>query len=278
MRSGTLWVVATPIGCLEDITLRALRLLREAEAILAEDTRHTRVLCTHYGIETPLRSLHAHSKDEKIERIARELAEGARYALVSDAGTPLVSDPGARLVEAALAAGVNVEAIPGPSAVIAALSIAGLRAEPFRFVGFLPRSGSRRRRALETLAAETATSVLFESPRRLAGTLHDLGVLLERDRRLAVCRELTKVHQQVERGTVAELLERFAEGTRGEVTLLVEGRSENAPAADVDVEALARTLLEQGLGSSEVARRVAQQSPLSRQEAYRLVLELAERV
>jgi 16S rRNA (cytidine1402-2'-O)-methyltransferase len=219
--SGKLSVVATPIGNLEDVTLRALRVLREAEAILAEDTRRTRHLCTHHGIATRLEAFHAHSSPERLERVVDRLAQGAHLALVTDAGTPGISDPGVRLVRAASERGIVVEAIPGPSALAAALSIAGVPCDPFRFVSFLPRGGGKRRRALEAIAAEPGATVLFESPHRLHATLAELAELLGTDREAAVCRELTKMHEEVVRAPLGELRDRFAEGVRGEITLIV---------------------------------------------------------
>ncbi len=168
---GRLSIVATPIGNLDDITLRALRVLGEAQTILAEDTRRTRILVTHHGIGTPMRAFHAHSSPRVLERAVRDLASGAHLALVTDAGTPLVSDPGARLVAAAVDAGITVEAIPGASAVTSALTVAGLPCDVFRFVGFLPRGGGRRTRVLDEVATERGATVLFEAPGRLAATL-----------------------------------------------------------------------------------------------------------
>jgi 16S rRNA (cytidine1402-2'-O)-methyltransferase len=225
-RRSTLSIVSTPIGNLEDITLRALRTLREADLVLAEDTRRTRVLCQHHGLHCQLRSFHAHSSPGVLEHVLTELEAGKHVALVTDAGTPLLSDPGASLVSAAHDRGLRVETIPGPSAITAALTVAGLQADHFRFLGFVARSGRRRREAFAQIAHDTATSVLFESPRRLVDTLRELAQLLGPLRRLAVCRELTKLHEEVVRGTALELAEHFQAGVRGEITLLVEGRAE----------------------------------------------------
>ena len=202
---GRLSLVATPIGCLEDITLRALKVLSEAALILAEDTRHTRILCAKHGIDTPLRSFHAHTSSDKVDRLITELLEGAHYALVSDAGTPVVSDPGAYLVSRAAAAGVAIEAIPGPSAVLAALCVSGLPVDRFTFEGFLPRGGKERTHALDRLAESDCAVVLFESPHRIRATLEELGRHLGSERQLALCRELTKVHEQVIRGTITQV-------------------------------------------------------------------------
>ena len=279
--SGTLFLVATPIGNLEDITLRALRVLREADVVLAEDTRRTRGLLTHHGIEGRLSALHAHTSSDRVHRLAEELAEGRSFALVTDAGTPLVSDPGAELVRAAVALGVRVEAIPGASAVITALCVAGVAAEHFRFVGFLPRSGKRRREALAAIAHDRLTSVLFEAPPRLPETLRDLVEGCGGARRAAVCRELTKLHEEVARGTLAELSARFAEAPRGELTVVVEGARESdevraveAPPAEApDPDALIDARLGQGLGAREIARELAAVLGLDRREAYKRVVQ-----
>lgn len=275
--SGRLWVVATPIGNLEDVTLRALRVLREADLVLAEDTRRTRALLGHHGIAARLRSFHAHTPPGQVEALVRELSEGRRIVLVTDAGTPVVSDPGMRLVRAAVEAGVRVETVPGPSAVTAALAVAAVPCDTFRFVGFLPRGGARRRRVLAEIAAERGASVLFEAPTRVAATLRELAAHTG-SRTVAVCRELTKVHEEVVRGTAAELAERFADGTRGEVTVVVGGRGAEAGTAPIeppDEEALARAvaeLLAEGLAPTEAARRLAERTGIPRREAYRRVL------
>lgn len=269
---GRLSIVATPIGNLEDVTLRALRVLRECDAILAEDTRRTRVLCAHHGVSTPLRAFHAHTSDARVAELVAELAGGAHLALVSDAGTPLVSDPGARLVAAAADAGVRVEPIPGPSAALAALSVAGLRVGAFRFVGFLPRSGGRRTRALEQLARAREATILFEAPQRLPDTLADLARVAGGARRATVCRELTKLHEEVARGTLSALAERFAEPPRGEVTLVVEGAEEEVAEEGAEPEALARALLARGLRTKDAARELAELLGWPIRDAYALVL------
>ncbi|MCA9528610.1 MAG: 16S rRNA (cytidine(1402)-2'-O)-methyltransferase [Myxococcales bacterium] len=277
---GRLSVVGTPIGCLDDITLRALRVLGEADAVLAEDTRRTRGLLSHHGISARVVSVHAHTSAARIEAIAGELAEGAHYALVTDAGTPVVSDPGAPLVAACAALGVRVEAIPGPSAVLAAISIAGLPAGEFRFVGFLPRAGARRRRALARIAAEPAAVVLFESPRRVGGTLRDLADTLAEGRRVAVCRELTKVHEEVLVDTPRALAERFSEAPRGELTLVIEAsgdpdaaprRDETAPGLDA-YAAEVRALLAAGTSARDAGQQLARRAGVSKRDAYQFVL------
>ena len=270
--SGRLSVVATPIGCLEDITLRAIRILREADLILAEDTRHTRTLCAKYDIGTALRSFHAHTKDDKLEVIVSELANGAHYALVSDAGTPLVSDPGGYLVSRAAEAGVEVEAVPGPSAVLAALCVAGLPVRRFAFEGFLPRGGEARAQALNRVAQSDVTVVLFESPYRAHATLDDLESIIVNDRRIALCRELTKMHEQTIRGTIAEVREALSDPARGEITIVIEGKDSDASIEDVDLEALVAEWKKVGLTTKEMTRKLQHEYGWKRNAAYQAIL------
>jgi 16S rRNA (cytidine1402-2'-O)-methyltransferase len=269
---GRLSIVATPIGSLEDITLRALRTLRDAQLILAEDTRHTRTLCAKYDIETPLRSFHAHSSKEKTAAVVEALRAGAHYALVSDAGTPLVSDPGAYLVSEAVDAGVEVEAIPGPSAVLAALCVAGLPTRRFTFEGFLARGGKDRRAALERVLESESTVVFFESPHRIHGTLEDLEERIAPERQVAVCRELTKMHEEIIRGSIEEIRARLSEAPKGEITVVVEGKAPTS-AVEVDVEALVDTWQREGLTTKEMARRLRDDYGWKRNTAYQAVLE-----
>lgn len=275
--AGKLSVVATPIGNLEDVTLRALRVLREADVILAEDTRRTANLCRHHGIGAPLRSFHAHTPREKIAAIVEVIAGGARYAIVSDAGTPLVSDPGAELVRAAIDAGITVESIPGPSAPIAALVASGLASSSFCFVGFLPRSGGRRARAIQSIARFGGTTTLFEAPSRVAATLLDLAAALGGARQAAVCRELTKVHEEIARGTLEDLASRFGQReVLGEITLVIgapreEPTDEREP---VDDDEIRRWIDDEGLKTREAADRLAGLEGIPRKDAYRRVLDL----
>ena len=271
--SGRLSVVATPIGCLEDITLRALRILREADLILAEDTRHTRTLCTKHGIDTPLRSFHAHTNDDKVDLIVTELVNGAHYALVSDAGTPVVSDPGVYLVSRAADAGVNVEAIPGPSAVLAALCVAGLPVRRFVFEGFLPRSGGDRARALDRIAQSEFTVVLFESPHRIHATLDDLERTLGGDRTVALCRELTKMHEQTIRGTVPEVRSKLSNPARGEITVVIDARPPDAPVEDVDLQGLVAEWKRDGLSTKEMTQKLQRELGWKRNAAYQAILD-----
>jgi 16S rRNA (cytidine1402-2'-O)-methyltransferase len=275
---GLLSIVATPIGNLEDITLRAVRTLREADLILAEDTRRTRVLCQAHDIHTPLKSFHAHSSERDLERLIAELHEGKHLALVTDAGTPLVSDPGSQLVRQASEQGLRVEALPGASAVLAALTVSAIACDSFRFVGFLPRSGQARRDRLNEIVRESAASVLFESPQRIADTLADLQSVLAAGREVAVCRELTKLHEEVVRGSIAEVAAAFAEGARGEITLIVAGKSEaDAPELSEDaLDARIRELLDAGSSVRDVARMLSTSTTLAKHVLYARVQALKD--
>lgn len=274
---GTLHVVATPIGNLEDVTLRALRVLREADLVFAEDTRRTRVLLDHHGISAKPVSLHAHNEAARLGKALETLEGDGSVAIVSDAGTPLLSDPGERLVRAAAAAGHRVEPIPGASAVLAALAGAGLRAQPFTFLGFLPRKLGARRSQIEAFRMRSETLVVFESPRRVASTLRELTEWLGEGRRACVARELTKLHEEFARGTLAELAEQFAQGARGEVTLVVEGAEFDVAELshdELDDELRSRVAL--GQSAREIAADLAPRSGRPRRELYARVLELRD--
>jgi len=283
--AGTLYLVATPIGNLEDITLRALRVLREAAVIAAEDTRHTRKLLSHHGIPARLVSVHEHNETGRIPELLGRLEAGESVALVSDAGTPGLSDPGTSLVAAAAAAGVRVVPVPGPSALVAALVSSGLPTAPVTFLGFLPTSPADRRRALDEARAVPHTLVLFEAPHRLRRTL---AAMCEAwgDRRAAVARELTKVHEEVFRGRLREALQHFSETPpRGEFTLVVEGASEEAQAQPGSVpdshavdaaRAALRSALAEGQAPFQAVRRAARASGLRRNQVYRLWLAIKQ--
>lgn len=276
-RTGTLYVVATPIGNLEDITLRALRILREVDLIAAEDTRHTSKLLQHYGIRKFLVSYHEHNEARRVPELVAQLRSGRSVALVSDAGMPGVSDPGYELVRACVEAGIPVVPVPGPSAILAALVASGLPADRFLFAGFPPRKASERRRFLEELVEERATLILFESPERVTQTLRDLHEVLG-DRRVAVCRELTKLHEEVFRGTIHQALAHLeAHPPRGEITLVVEG-ARSAPADPERAEEELQRLLEGGASVREAAEAVARTCGLSRRDAYRRALRIREEV
>ncbi|MBX3251850.1 MAG: 16S rRNA (cytidine(1402)-2'-O)-methyltransferase [Myxococcales bacterium] len=266
--------MATPIGNLDDLTLRALKVLQEVDVVLAEDTRHTRKLLTHHGVSTPLRSLHAHTSEAKIAGLVEALREGARFALVSDAGTPVVSDPGMRLAAAARDAGVRVTVAPGPSAVLAALCVAGLHADRFRFWGFLPRTSGKRAAVLDAIAADGFAHVLFEAPSRTGTLLAELATRLGA-RRVAVCRELTKVHEEAARGTAAELAERFAEGARGEVTIVVEASDDvEVHREEVDEQSFVANRVAAGEKPKAIAKALAAALGITTAEAYERVVAL----
>jgi 16S rRNA (cytidine1402-2'-O)-methyltransferase len=282
---GTLYLVATPIGNLEDVTLRALRVLREADLVFAEDTRRTRVLLDRHAIAQRPRSLHAHNESARIAEVLAALAAGQQVALVSDAGTPLVSDPGAQLVVAAIAAGHTVVPLPGASAVIASLVASGLAATPFTFLGFLPRKAGERDRLLAGFRTRPETLVLFESPRRVAATLRALEAQLG-NRAGCIARELTKVHEEFARGTLAELAARFASGARGEVTMVVAGatdadrvasESTRAASSPQDLDARIAALSAQGLRAKQVADLIAAETGVSRRDAYARVVASRKR-
>lgn len=270
---GTLHIVATPIGNLEDVTYRALRVLRESDRVLAEDTRRTRVLLDHFEIPQRPISLHAHNEAARIEEVVADLAAGRDVALVSDAGTPLVSDPGERLVAAVVAAGHRVEAVPGASALLAALAVSGLPTERVLFLGFLPRKAGARRRILEAQRARPETLVLFESPRRVAATLDEIASVIG-DRPAVLARELTKRHEEVSRAPASALAARCrAEPPRGECTLVVGGAdAEEVEASramsDAAVDAAIEADLADGRSVKDVAAALAERTGRSRRDLY----------
>lgn len=275
---STLYLVSTPIGNLGDISHRAVDILGAVARVLAEDTRHSRVLMQRYDVKTPLVSLHEHNEASRIEAVLGWLDEGDDLALVSDAGTPLVSDPGARLVAAVGARGHRVVPVPGASAVLAALTASGLEPEPFTFFGFVERSGATRRTRLEEVAASPYTVVLFEAPGRLARLLADLSEACGETRQASVSRELTKIHEETVRGTLAELIAYYGEGpVRGEIAVVVAGRQRVVQTAEGDEVArvLAAALLARGERPSAVARELASRLSMSRNRAYDLVQGLA---
>jgi 16S rRNA (cytidine1402-2'-O)-methyltransferase len=264
--SGRLVVCPTPIGNLEDVTLRVLAALREADVVACEDTRRTRVLLERYGVSASLVSYHEHNERERAAELVARMQDGAVVALVSDAGMPLVSDPGYALVQGCIAAGLSVEVLPGPSAALTALVASGLPSDAWRFAGFLPR----KRGALEEVLRSPETVVAFESPRRVGASLTVLAAL-DPSRSVAVCRELTKVHEEVVRGSAAELAQRYAsEEPRGEIVLVIGG----APAAEgVDPAAVdaARRLVESGARAKVAASVVAELTGASANALYRAI-------
>ncbi len=268
----TLYVVATPIGNLDDISLRALRTLREVKLIAAEDTRKTRRLLITYDIKTPVTSYHEHNKWTKLGYILNRL-EGGDVALVSNAGMPGISDPGYELIVAANQRGISVVPIPGPSVVITALAISGLPTDRFSYIGFLPHKANGRRRLLESIADEHSTIVALESPHRLLAALNDILLILG-DRRVAVCRELTKIYEEVFRGMISQAIEHFTE-PRGEFTLVIEGKKERGkPQLTEDIERQLHSMRLSGMAAKEAIAKVAGETGLPKKELYRAWLRL----
>ncbi|HEY6122969.1 MAG TPA: 16S rRNA (cytidine(1402)-2'-O)-methyltransferase [Pyrinomonadaceae bacterium] len=270
--AGRLFVVSTPIGNLEDITLRAVRVLSEVDLIACEDTRHTRKLLNHYGIKTRTVSYHEHNERERAAELVTELRNGSEIALVSDAGTPGVSDPGFRLVGLAIEAGLKVVTVPGPTAFVAALAASGLPTDEFLFAGFLPPRSSARRSALERLAAVPATVIFYEAPHRIVQTLKDTREVFG-ERTAVVARELTKIHEEFLRGTLGELMEHFntPNAARGELVVMVD----RTPIVEPDekssesVASLVAAFEKEGLTSRAALKQAARKLRISRDDAYR---------
>jgi 16S rRNA (cytidine1402-2'-O)-methyltransferase len=277
--SGVLYIVATPIGNLEDITLRALRVLREADVVAAEDTRAAQVLLKRHGIDRQVVSCFEGNEAARAAELITRVVAGERVALISEAGTPGVSDPGERLVARAVAAGVRIETIPGPSAAIAALVASGLPTERFLFVGFPPRAEGERQQAFARLRTLDATLVFYEAPPRVGRTLGDLAATLGESRRAVVARELTKLHEEFVRGTLGELATRYAdEPPRGEVTLLVEGAPAGAASEEpIDIDAAIREALAAGKSPKEIAADLALRTGKPRRAIYQLAIALKGR-
>jgi len=264
---GLLYLVATPIGNLEDITLRALRVLREADLIACEDTRQTGKLLAHFGIDKPMVSYHEHNETARTKDLVSKLESGSNIALVSDAGTPLVSDPGYRLVIAAVNSGITVVPIPGASAILSALAAAGLPTDAFRFGGFLPAKTGQRKKALEELRGEDCTLVFYEAPHRIVDALSDI-VAVYGERPVVVARELTKIHEEFLRGTAEEVRSALAKrpSVKGEITLLI---SKGSPVASaVPVEEAVRELEERGVPRMDAIKQVARERGLSKRDVY----------
>jgi 16S rRNA (cytidine1402-2'-O)-methyltransferase len=273
--AAILTVVATPIGNLGDLSPRAADALVSADLVLAEDTRRTGKLLQHVGSHAPQRSLHDHNERDRIDEVLAVLAEDRRVVLVSDAGTPAVSDPGYRLIAAAVEAGVRIEPIPGPSAVLAALVASGLPSDRVAFDGFLPRKGAARSGRLAALATERRTMVLFASPHRVAADLGDLAASLGHDRRAVVARELTKLHEEVMRGTLGELAEATSTGLKGEVTIVIDGAPDpvGAPVAVAELVRRVRDLIATGVTKKEAIAAVAEAAQLPKREVYQAVVD-----
>jgi len=274
-----LYLVSTPIGNLEDITLRALRVLKEVDLIACEDTRHTRRLLDHFGISKPTISYHEHNEQKRAEELAERLSRGESIALVTDAGTPGISDPAYRIVAAAIERGVTVTPVPGATAMVAGLVASGLPTDSFLFAGFLPHRKQARRARLEELRLERATLLFYETPHRIREALLDVREILG-DRRAAIARELTKLHEQFIRGAVSDLIAHFdANEPRGEMTLVIAGnRDDNlTPVASISIsEQVERLARDQGLSRAAAIKQAARSRGLSKREAYQLLLDEKE--
>lgn len=270
---GRLYVVSTPIGNLGDLTFRAVDVLKTVDRILSEDTRRTRILLDHYGIRTSTSAYHEHNEAKSTPGLVAELVEGAMFALVTDAGTPIVSDPGARLVRAAIAASVPVEPVPGASALLAAIVAGGLDADQFTFYGFLPRKGGERRSLIAQIATAQHLAIFYEAPARVADTLAEVGAAGGGTRNAVVARELTKQFEELRRGTVAALATYYGEHPpRGEVVVLVEGAPASPPSEEVMRER-ARALRQDGQPPREIMRALTEDHGAPRNLAYRLAHE-----
>ncbi len=276
--AGTLYIVSTPIGNLEDITLRALHILKDVRIIAAEDTRHTQKLLQHYHISTAQTSYHDHNKEEKAEILISRLQEGHDVALVSDAGTPGISDPGYYLINRAIEEGIRVMPVPGPTASIAALSISGLPTDAFVFEGFLPSKKTARQKKLRELSGERRTLILFEAPHRLASTLKDIAEVLG-DRKIVLTRELTKIFEEVIRGRVSEVIAKI-EGRRlkGEMTLLLEGAQEGPAAGEApDLHEYLKMLIEEeGLSLKDAVSKASKDLDIPRNRVYKEALSMRQ--
>jgi 16S rRNA (cytidine1402-2'-O)-methyltransferase len=277
MPTGTLYIVATPIGNLEDITLRALRILKEADTIAAEDTRHTQKLLSKFDIHTPLTSYHDHNKEEKAPVLVSRLLEGKSIALVSDAGTPGISDPGYFLINLAIDQKVPVVPLPGATAAIAALSVSGLPTDRFVFEGFLPSKHTARLKRLEELVKDDRTLIFYEAPHRISQTLEDMREVLG-DRKAVLTRELTKVHEQVIRGTLSEVKKQLEAGSmKGEFTIIVEATASGADRVNISPEEYLKNLiLHRGLPKKEAIAVAAHDLGVPKKEIYKIGLTIKE--
>jgi 16S rRNA (cytidine1402-2'-O)-methyltransferase len=274
---GVLYIVGTPIGNLEDITLRAIRTLKEANLIAAEDTRHTQILLKRFEIHTPLTSYHEHNERSKAPELVARLGRGENIALVSDAGTPAISDPGYRLVFAALQGGIRVVPIPGPSAVISALSASGLPSDGFLFAGFLPAKKQERRTKLQSLRNERHSIVFYEAPHRLREALDDMHLVFG-DRRVVVARELTKVHEQFLRGRLSEVIGQVAAAEiRGEITVIIEGSSATQAVSTEELRKEIEQLQNNGMRLKEIAEVLGERYGYSKRDIYQLALNQADK-
>jgi len=271
---GILYIVPTPIGNLEDITLRALRVLKVVELIAAEDTRHTQHLLAHFGIKTALTSYHDHNERGKARTLVERLKSGASIALVSDAGTPAISDPGYRIVVDAIQAGIQVVPLPGASALTTALCASGLPTDRFFFEGFLPAKAQERKAKLQSLRGEAATLVFYEAPHRLLDSLAEMLEIFG-DREISVARELTKVHEEFRRGKLSEVVRALADrDIKGEIVIMVHGASGEAQVSDEELYGTIRQLAGNGMGVKEIAELLGERYGLAKKEVYKLALDL----
>jgi 16S rRNA (cytidine1402-2'-O)-methyltransferase len=274
MPAGILYVVATPIGNLEDITLRAIRVLKQVNLIAAEDTRHTQILLSRYDIHTPLTSYHEHNERTKAQPLVERLVRGESIALLSDAGTPAISDPGYRLVVEAVRAGVRIIPLPGPSAVAAVLSASGLPTDRFVFEGFLPAKKQERRAKLQALRNETRTVILYEAPHRVKESLVDMQLILG-DREIVIGREVSKVHEEFLRGMIGEILVQVADReVKGEITIVVRGSSEGVQVAEEELKAAISQLAAGGMGVKPISEFLGQRYQLSKRKIYQMALQM----
>jgi 16S rRNA (cytidine1402-2'-O)-methyltransferase len=275
-KPGTLYIVATPIGNLEDMTFRAVRILQAVDMIAAEDTRHTGRLLQHFQVKTPQISYHEHNSNSRIPELLEYLQYGKAIALVSDAGMPGISDPGYELIKACIDEGITVVPIPGASAVITALSAAGLPTDRFIFDGFLPAKSQQRKEYLESLQSESRTLVFYESPHRLRDTLADLGAILGSDRSLVIARELTKLYEEFWRGTIGDAMADYQEREpQGEYTLLVAGTSSSQPQlTETELKTELLQIMQEGISRSQASRQLAKDTGLSRRYLYQLALAI----
>ncbi len=273
---GTLYVVGTPIGNLEDMTFRAVKILQSVDAIAAEDTRHTGKLLQHFQIKTPQVSYHEHNRNERLPELLNKLSEGKAIALVTDAGMPGISDPGYELVKACAEAGIEVVPIPGATAGITALSASGLPTHRFVFEGFLPASGQERQQRLESLQAESRTLIFYEAPHRVRETLQDLAQYLGENRSIVLARELTKLHEEFWRGSIGEAIVHYnQQEPKGEFTLIVAGAEVEVPVLSEEaLKAELQQIMAQGVSRSQASRQLAQLTKLPRRQLYQLALSL----
>lgn len=277
-KAGTLYIVGTPIGNLEDMTFRAVRILQTVDLIAAEDTRHTGKLLQHFQVKAPQVSYHEHNRTARIPELTSRLQQGSAIALVTDAGMPGISDPGYELIKACVDQGLAIVPIPGATAAITALSASGLPTDRFVFEGFLPAKSQARRTQLESLQSESRTLIFYESPHRLRQTLQDLADTLGADRQITLARELTKLHEEFWRGTIANAIAEFTKrDPQGEFTLVVAGaEAVQLVLSEAAIKAELQTLLNQGWSRSQASRQLAEQTSLPRRQIYQLALSLPQ--